>query len=209
MRADSDKRFAMPKVKLPEAPQLLVEVGMMLYPDCQIGMVHGITDLFDIAGRFAVQHGRAPIRASHWRLQEGGGFARCFDSHPDEPAGNSPTVLIAPGSLHKLLEPGEVEPYARWLLDRHAHGAVLASNCGGAFALAATGLLAGRPATTHWFFAEQFRERFPDVRLEIDRMVIDDGDIVTAGGLMAWTDLGLRIVERLLGPTVMMATRRS
>jgi transcriptional regulator GlxA family with amidase domain len=208
MRAKSDKGCAMPKSRPPDAPPTLVEVGMMLYPDCQIGMVHGITDLFDIAGRFAVQHGRAPIRASHWRLQDGGGLARCYDSHPDQPASNSPAVLIAPGSLHKLLEPGEVEPYARWLLDRHAQGTVLASNCGGAFALAATGLLAGRPATTHWYFADQFRVRFPDVRLEIDRMVIDDGDIVTAGGLMAWTDLGLRIVERLLGPTVMMETAR-
>lgn len=199
----------MPKLSVPDAASVpLIEVGMMIYPDCQMGMVHGITDLFDIAGRFAVDHGRAPIRVSHWRLQDGGGFARCFDSHPGEPAGNSPAVLIAPGSLHKLLEPGEVEPYARWLLDRHAQGTVLASNCGGAFALAATGLLAGRPATTHWFFAEQFRARFPDVRLEADRMVIDDGDIVTAGGLMAWTDLGLRIVERLLGPTVMMETAR-
>jgi len=74
--------------------------------------------------------------------------------------------------------------------------------------LAATGLLAGRPATTHWFFAEAFRERFPDVRMEADRMVVDDGDIITAGGLMAWTDLGLRIVERLLGPSVMMETAR-
>src|SRR3546814_10471965 len=89
-----------------------------------------------------------------------------LDSHPDQAAGNSPAVLIAPGSLHKLLEPGEVEPYARWLLDRHAQGAVLASNCGGAFALAATGLLSGRPATTQWFFAEEFRRRFPDVRME-------------------------------------------
>ncbi|MDO9362850.1 MAG: GlxA family transcriptional regulator [Sphingopyxis sp.] len=199
----------MPKISVADTARLaLVEVGMITYPDCQMGMVHGITDLFDIAGRFAVDHGRSPIRISHWRLQEGGGFVRCYDSHPGESAGNSPTVLIAPGSLHKLLEPGEVEPYARWLLDRHAHGTVLASNCGGSFALAATGLLAGRPATTHWFYAEEFRRRFPDVRMEADRMVIDDGDIVTAGGLMAWTDLGLRIVERLLGPTVMMETAR-
>ena len=197
------------KLKVPEAATVpLIEVGMMIYPDCQMGMVHGITDLFDIAGRFAVDHGRAPIRASHWRLQGGGGFVRSFDSHPEEPAGISPAVLIAPGSLHKLLEPGEVEPYARWLLDRHAHGTVLASNCGGAFALAATGLLAGRPATTHWYFAEEFRRCFPHVHLQADRMVIDDGDIVTAGGMMAWTDLGLRIVERLLGPTVMIETAR-
>ncbi|WP_428682607.1 GlxA family transcriptional regulator [Sphingopyxis sp.] len=198
----------MPRLKLPDAPQTLVEVGMMLYPDCQMGMVHGITDLFHIAGRFAVDHGRQPIRVSHWRMQEGGGFARCFDSHPDEPAANSPSVIVTPGSLHRLLEAEEVAPYARWLVDRHAQGTVLASNCGGSFALAATGLLSGRPATTHWFFAEEFKARFPDVRLEADRMVIDEGDIITAGGLMAWTDLGLRIVERLLGPSVMMETAR-
>ena len=198
----------MPGLKVPDAPQALVEVGMMLYPDCQTGMVYGITDLFHIAGRFAVDHGRAPIRVSHWRMQQGGGFARCFDTHPDEAAANSPSVIVTPGSLHRLLEAEEVAPYARWLVDRHAHGTVLASNCGGSFALAATGLLSGRPATTHWFFAEEFRARFPDVRLEADRMVIDEGDIITAGGLMAWTDLGLRIVERLLGPSVMMETAR-
>ncbi len=189
-------------------PPKLPEVGLMLYPDCQMGMVSGITDLFHVAGRFAAEHDRAPIRVSHWRLQDGGGFVRCFDSHPGEPARNAPTILIAPGSLHKLLGAEEAVPYARWLLDRHAQGTTLASTCGGAFALAATGLLAGRPATTHWFFADEFRARFPDVRLESDRMVIDDGDIVTAGGLMAWTDLGLRVVERLLGPTVMMETAR-
>jgi transcriptional regulator GlxA family with amidase domain len=198
----------MPKLKVPDAPPTLTEVGLMLYPDCQTGMVHGITDLFHVAGRFAADHGRPPIRVSHWRLQEGGGFARCFDSHPGEPRGNAPAVLVAPGSLHKLLDAEAVAPYARWLLDRHAQGTVLASNCGGAFALAATGLLSGRPATTHWFFAEEFKERFPDVRMEADRMVVDDGDIITAGGLMAWTDLGLRIVERLLGPSVMMETAR-
>jgi len=209
MRVKSDKGSDMPKISVPDTARLaLVEVGMMTYPDCQMGMVHGITDLFDIAGRFAIDHGRSPIRISHWQLQESGGFARWYDSHTGEPAGNSPAVLIAPGSLHRLLEPGEVEPYARWLLDRHAHGTVLASNCGGSFALAATGLLAGRPATTHWFYAEEFKRRFPDVRMEVDRIMIDDGDIVTAGGLMAWTDLGLRIVERLLGPTVMMETAR-
>src|SRR3546814_206911 len=148
----------MPKLKVPDAANVpLIEVGVMTYPDCQMGMVHGITDLFDVAGRFAVDHGRRPLRVSHWHLQEGGGFARWYDSHPDQAAGNSPAVLIAPGSLHKLLEPGEVEPYARWLLARHAQGAVLASNCGGAFALAATGLLSGRPATTHWFRSEERR----------------------------------------------------
>ena len=93
----------------------------------------------------------------------------------------------------------EAEPYARWLLDRHAQGATLAASCGGVFTIAATGLLSGRPATTHWYFTDAFQQRFPDVRLDPDKMVIEDGDIITAGGLMAWTDLGLRIARPATG----------
>ncbi len=51
-----------------------------------------------------------------------------------------------------------------------------------------------------------FRKRFPDVRLDADKIVIDDGEIITAGGLMAWTDLGIRLIDRILGPTVTMKT---
>jgi transcriptional regulator GlxA family with amidase domain len=85
---------------------------------------------------------------------------------------------------------------------------VLASSCGGAFLLGETGLLSGRPATTHWAFAEPFRLRFPDVSLDTARILVDDGDIITAGGLMAWTDLGIRLIDRVLGPTIATETSR-
>ncbi|GAU83617.1 transcriptional regulator of AraC family [Bosea sp. BIWAKO-01] len=180
----------------------------MLYSGCQMAMVHGMTDLLDIAGTFSGKHGGPVARVSHWRLQDDGGFARCFDTHPELGTRNTPAILLIPGRLSGPMEAEEATPYARWLLDRHADGATLASNCGGAFVLAATGLLAGRPATTHWLFANAFRDRFPDVRLDPDKIVIEDGDIITAGGLMAWTDLGLRLVDRLFGPTVMIETGR-
>lgn len=182
------------------------EVGLVLYPGCQMAMVHGMTDLLYIAGQFASNYGGEPIRVSHWRLQGHGGFARCHDTHADEPG--NPAYLIIPGRLGGVMDAVEAAPYARFLLDRHAQGTILASNCGGAFALAATGLLSGRPATTHWLFANAFRERFPDVLLDPDKIVIEDGDIITAGGLMAWTDLGLKLVDRLFGPTVVVETGR-
>ncbi|MBO9379097.1 helix-turn-helix domain-containing protein [Sphingomonas histidinilytica] len=189
-----------------KAAAMRPEVGLVLYPGCQLAMVHGMTDLIDIAGQFARIHGGEPIRVSHWRLQDAGGFARCHDTHSGEPG--SPTYLIVPGRLSGVMDAVEAAPYARFLLDRHAQGATLASNCGGAFVLAATGLLSGRPATTHWMFANAFRERFPDVLLDPDKIVIEDGDIITAGGLMAWTDLGLKLVDRLFGPTVVVETGR-
>lgn len=183
---------------------VVAEVGLVLYPGCQLAMVHGITDLFAIASHFSVDRGGGVLRVSHWAMDEQGGFSRAFDTHPAE--ATLPAMLISPGRLTGPPDAQEAAPYARWLLNRHAQGVVLVSTCGGAFLLAETGLLAGRPATTHWLFADQFRDRFPDVRLDIDKMVIEDGDIITAGGLMAWTDLGMRIVDRLLGPTVMIET---
>jgi len=85
---------------------------------------------------------------------------------------------------------------------------LLASVCAGAFALAESGLLDGRTVTTHWALAAQMAARFPQVQVLPERMVIDDGDLITAGGLMAWTDLGLAIVTRLLGPTIAAETAR-
>lgn len=182
------------------------EIGILLYRDCQQAMVHGMTDLLAIASHFSAEHGGPVVRTSHWRMRDDGGFERCQDSHAG--MSGTPDIWLVPGRLTGVPDAQEAAPYARWLLDRHAAGATLASNCGGAFLLAATGLLGGRAATTHWWFADDFRARFPDVNLDCDRMVIDDGDIMTAGGLMAWTDLGLRLVDRLLGPTVMLDTAK-
>jgi transcriptional regulator GlxA family with amidase domain len=187
-------------------PAARPEVGLVLYPGCQMAMVHGMTDLLAIAGHFAANYGGEPIRVSHWSLREEGGFARVYDTHGDEEG--SPAYLIMPGRLTGPMEAEEATPYARFLLDRHAQGAILASNCGGAFALAATGLLSGRPVTTHWLFANALRDRFPDILVDPDKIVIEDGDIITAGGLMAWTDLGMKLVDRLFGPTVMVDTGR-
>jgi transcriptional regulator GlxA family with amidase domain len=76
---------------------------------------------------------------------------------------------------------------------RHAR---LVSICTGASVLAAAGLLDGRPATTHWRDTEQFRARFPDVRLDPDVLFVDDGDVLTSAGVAAGIDLLLHLVRR-------------
>jgi len=183
------------------------EVGIVLYAGCQTAMVHGMTDLLQIAGEFSVKRSGPPLRVSHWQAERDGVIARTFDSHPAG-QGRFPDVAIVPGRLTGPADSEEAAPYVRWLTERHREGAILTANCGGVFMLAATGLLAGRPATTHWAFAGDFRERFPDVRLDTDKIVIEDGEIITAGGLMAWTDLGMRLVDRIFGPTIMLETGR-
>lgn len=77
-----------------------------------------------------------------------------------------------------------------------------ASFCNGAYVLAEAGLLDGRRATTHWSQAASFKSRFPTVRMEEDRIFINDGPIWTSAGMTAAVDLALAMVERDLGPVV-------
>jgi transcriptional regulator GlxA family with amidase domain len=118
------------------------------------------------------------------------------------------TALILPPSLGQDLPDDPGGSLRSWILDRHREGTLLCSVCAGGFLLAETGLLAGRPATTHWAAKARFAARYPEVLLDTDRILIDDGDIITAGGLMAWIDLGLLLVGRFLGPTAVLSTAR-
>ncbi len=187
-----------------------IEIGVLLYPGAQLAAVLGLTDLFGFAGRIAASYqGRSdsPLRVSHWRQETSGAKpVRVFDSAPG--SAGALTALILPPTLNEPMGGDAATPFAGWLQGHHATGVILGSVCGGAFLLAETGLLAKRSVTTHWAHANLFQTRFPQVRLNADRLIIDDGDIITAGGVMAWTDLGLRLVDRFLGPTVMVDTAR-
>ncbi|MFD3479032.1 GlxA family transcriptional regulator [Streptomyces sp. NPDC058695] len=83
----------------------------------------------------------------------------------------------------------------RALIRAHARGARLVTICSGVFALARTGLLDGRSATTHWARAEQLRREFPRVRVEPDRLYVDHGDVATSAGAGAGFDLCLHLVR--------------
>jgi transcriptional regulator GlxA family with amidase domain len=191
-------------------PRDPAEIGLLLYPGAQLAATHGLTDLFTVASRLAREKGGpgAPtVRVSHWQPRRAGEALECvFDTH--SPLPSNPSVIIVPPSLGEPPTPDMAARLARWLTDRHVAGCVLCSVCAGAFLLAETGLLDGRAATTHWSHARTLAQRYPAIRVDADKLVIDDGDVITAGGLMAWIDLGLKLVDRLLGSSIMLATAR-
>ncbi|QNT90366.1 helix-turn-helix domain-containing protein [Streptomyces griseofuscus] len=75
-------------------------------------------------------------------------------------------------------------------------GTRLVSICTGSYVLAAAGLLDGRPATTHWNLAPEFRRAYPGVRLDEDVLFVDDGDLLTSAGVAAGVDLCLHMIRR-------------
>jgi transcriptional regulator GlxA family with amidase domain len=188
------------------------EIGLVLYPGVQMAAVLGMTDLFTVADGLAWkkhQDRKTPqLRVSHWQWKQGEETpGRVLDTAPD--VDGLPAVLVLPPGLGDPIPPEEAALFATWLRDCHGSGTSLGSICKGAFLLGETGLLAGRTVTTHWSYEEQFQTRFPAARVDTNRLIIDDGDIITAGGVMAWTDLALKLIDRFLGPTVMIETARA
>jgi AraC family transcriptional activator FtrA len=81
----------------------------------------------------------------------------------------------------------------------HDRGARLLSICSGSFVLAATGLLDGRRATTHWKYTAELQERFPAVRVDPNVLYVDEGRLLTSAGSAAGLDLCLHLVRRDFG----------
>jgi transcriptional regulator GlxA family with amidase domain len=87
-------------------------------------------------------------------------------------------------------------------------GVLMTSVCTGALPYAAAGLLAGRPATTHWAAFGELTALDPTLVPRPDERVVDDGDVITSAGVSAGIDMALHLVERLDGPDAREAVRR-
>jgi AraC family transcriptional regulator, transcriptional activator FtrA len=84
----------------------------------------------------------------------------------------------------------------RALRRAHERGARLLSFCSGVFVLAATGLLDGRRATTHWRYAERLARDYPHISVVPDVLYVDEGSLLTAAGSAAAIDLSLHLIRR-------------
>ena len=129
-----------------------------------------------------------------------GGHVRIHAEHGLEALEDADTVLV-PG-IHggPPFETGELDaPVMKALKGFQGR---LISICTGSFALAAAGLLDGRPATTHWRHADRFRLLYPKVRLDPEVLFVDDGDVLTSAGVTAGVDLCLHVVRKDHGSEV-------
>jgi transcriptional regulator GlxA family with amidase domain len=132
--------------------------------------------------------------------------------HPDGVLGSAPELLVVPGGAWMSRGPqGAWAEFQRGVLpaaiaDRHAAGSAVAGVCTGVMLMAASGMLRGRPAVTHHVALEELRDAGAEVRSEA--RVVDDGDLLTAGGVTSAIDLALHIVERELGEGIASAGAR-
>ena len=173
-------------------------------------VLSGALDLFSFTGvswqrfldlevnpRFKVQIaslGGVDIRASN-RL--------VIQAHCDISAVTNCDLLLIPtigDSIDKvLIQNTDLLPHLQRLAATQGD---IASNCSGAFFLAAAGLLDGKAATTHWGYADKFKQDYPLVNLQENQFVTQSGNIFCAAGGSAFYDLALLLIERYCGREV-------
>ena len=101
------------------------------------------------------------------------------------------------------------QPAIEWIKQQHKHGTTIASICTGAFVLAASGLLAGKPATTHWRCTSCLQRLFADVKVQPSALITDSDRLICAGGASAYQDLCLYLVKKLWGPALAQACAKT
>lgn len=129
--------------------------------------------------------------------------ATIFAEHSFRETRNSDVVIVGDLSLERDFElAGRWDAAIDWVRDQHARGSIICSVCTGSLLLAEAGLLEQREATSHWSATPFFRQYYPGVRLQPQRVLVPSGrghDIVTSGGSASWTDLSLYLISRFCG----------
>ena len=177
-------------------------IGFIVLPGFQVLSV-GVLCVFEFANR-EMSDAVYDVRL----LSEAGGSVRSSIGAivATEPFGdiNFDTVIVGGSAVSGSLTPGVIK-FLRQALKRSRR---VASTCTGAFILAEAGVLDGRRATTHWHRARDLQARFPNVKVEEDRIFIVDGPVWTSAGMTAGIDLALAMVEKDVGANVARAVAR-
>lgn len=168
--------------------------GIVVFPDFQILDAAGPISAFELAGRTA-----GPAAYDLQLLSTDGGSVRSSSgvivvTAPFDEAGWD-TLLVAGGSgVREAASCPKTLAFVRAARPRR-----IGSVCSGAYVLAEAGLLDGRRATTHWSRGEDFRRRYPKLRVEVDAIFVRDGSVWTSAGISAGIDLALAMIEDDLG----------
>ncbi|MEK5437467.1 MULTISPECIES: DJ-1/PfpI family protein [Paenibacillus] len=130
---------------------------------------------------------------------------------PDYSFDNAPyfDILVIPGGLGVREKEIYNEKVIQWISQRMGKVKLMTSVCTGALLLAKAGLLNGKMATTHWASYDRLENEFPAVTVKRNIKFVDQGNIVTSGGISAGINMTFHIVKQLLGSEIARTTAKT
>lgn len=129
---------------------------------------------------------------------------------PDYSFENAPhfDILITPGGYGAEEIEINNKKVISWISERMHSVDIMASVCTGAFLLAESGLLDGKQATTHWMDIDRLEKEYPQIKIQKGIKYVDEGSIITSGGISAGINMSFHIVKKLLGEEIARTTAR-
>ena len=183
-----------------------MRVGVVVFDDAEELDVVGP---YDVLAAWAAM---SPLRPEVVTFSADGAGVRCAKGLRLVPDTSRDEV----GPLHVVVHPGgrgtrllaQDADHLAWVRAVRATTPLMTSVCTEALVYAAAGLLAGRPATTHWAALGELAALDPSVMIDTEARFVDDGDVVTSAGVSAGIDMALHLVSRLESPAASAAVRR-
>lgn len=186
-------------------------VGVLIYRDVQALDVAGPMDAFADATVPGENGSRIPLYevftvAASGRALVSESSLTLKPTHTFESCPEVDTLVIPGGSA--MRDPRVTERLAPWIAHHAKRARRVAAICTGTFGLAATGLLRNRRVTTHWRYARELAERYPELQVDGNALFIRDGRFYTSAGITAGIDLSLALIEEDAGRAVSLQVAR-
>lgn len=195
-----------------------LRIGILVADGCMLSSIASASDTLRVAQALSdIRHPNSGLRLEavvfgargQERVRTSVGLELAGLSAPPDDI----DLLLLPGLMHRsprdlITRVSAMQPEMDLIRAMHLRGVQVAGTCSGSFLLAESGLLDGHRATCSWWLATAFRERYPNVRLEADAMVVEDAGILTAGGAASLQSLMMKLIANAGGEELAQQTAR-
>lgn len=183
-------------------------VGIFLFDDVEVLDFAGPFEVFSVT---EIENDQQPFVVE--TVSEKGNLVIATNGlkiQPDYSFDNVPRfdILIIPGGLGAREREMYNDNVINWITNQMKTVQLMTSVCTGALLLAKAGILNGKMATTHWASLERLKIEFPQVEVQREVKFVDEGNIITSGGISAGINMSFHIVKRLLGSEVAQNTAK-
>jgi len=178
-----------------------MKVAILAYDECTPSMIVGVLDIFSFANSQQQNKSKRDLFEVSI-VTETGRPANGFSKFPIQAQGSIKTkvefdLIYIPGfvgDLETIIV--KQKKLIAWIKNQYLKGTTLAAACNGNFLLAETGALDKKKATTHWSLINTFMQRYKKIRVEPEKIVIDNGSVLSAAGVTAYFNLAISLIER-------------
>jgi len=186
------------------SPKKAITVAIVNLPNALMSSIIGIQDVFHIANTFCIpdEFRVFSIKFLHDEVETKNFQSTIQLESIKIDLEQNFDVIIIPPIIENTNRITVSDTLNTWLNHMYLRGSYICSVCVGAYILASVGLLDNKKSTSHWIIEKDIIDKFPLVCLDVDKIIIEDQNIITSGGVSAYLDLSLYLIRKYFSISV-------